>query len=126
MKSQFSKTGLILSTIVLVIVFGLFWINRLNRSHLDFDQARFYVEQLSKIKYDTIPNDTIINKQTAKVIAEALFSDRIGKFRTFLMKPVDIYLINDYWFIYGPQSKFMLDYGPMIIINCHTGEIHTN
>jgi hypothetical protein len=123
MKLKLRNTGFILSIIFLVIVLGFLVVNRLNRSHLDHDQAQYYVEQLSKIKNDTIPIDTLINRQTAIKIAGIIFSNRIGRLKTVLLKPFDVYLINGYWFIYGPHSKYMLDYGPMIIINCHTGEI---
>lgn len=108
---------------IFVAFIGIILFIRGNRSHLDQEQAKYYVNQIKSVKLDTIASDTLINKRIALSIASDVFSKKIGKWRTFLHKPFDIYLINGYWFVYGPNPKHMLDYGPMLIINCKTGEI---
>ena len=64
----------------------------------------------------------LISERTAIKIANRIFSEKYGFRYAFLCKPFDIYLFNDYWFVYGPVSKSKFDNGPMIIINNHTGE----
>ena len=108
---------------IFVAFIGIIFFIRGNRSHLDQDQAKYYVNQIKSVKIDTITYDTLINKRIALSIANEVFSKKIGKWRTFLHKPFDIYLFNGYWFVYGPNPKRMLDYGPMLIINSQTGEI---
>jgi cbb3-type cytochrome oxidase subunit 3 len=108
---------------IFVAFIGIIFFIRGTRSHLDQDQAKYYVNQIRSVKIDTITSDTLINKRIALSIANEVFSKKNGKWRTFLNKPFDIYLINGYWFVYGPNPKGMLDYGPMLIINCQTGEI---
>jgi len=108
--------------ILIVFIIAIFYIHG-NRSHLEQDQAQFYVNQIINGKIDTITSDTLIDKKFALSIANEVFSKKIGKWRTFFHRPFDIYLINDYWFVYGPNPKRMLDYGPMLTINCKTGEI---
>jgi len=123
MRVKSYKSILILSITLLIVVLGLTLVMRSNRTHLDQEQAKFYVTQLSKISYDTIPRDTLINRKAAMKIADIIFSRECGRLRTNLLKPFDMYLINGYWFVYGPQSIKYLDYGPMMIINCYSGEI---
>jgi cbb3-type cytochrome oxidase subunit 3 len=108
---------------IFVAFIGIIFFIRGNRIHLDQEQAKYYVNQIKSVKLDTIVSDTLINKSIAITIASDIFSKKIGKWHTFLHKPFDIYLINGYWFVYGPNPKHTLDYGPMLIINCKTGEI---
>jgi hypothetical protein len=111
-----------LTIVTLLILVGLYCFHQGTKSHLDARQAEFYTYQLIDNKYDSVRNDILINERTAIKIADQLFSEKYGNWHTFLWKPFDIYLINGYWFVYGPISKSKLDGGPMIIINYCTGE----
>jgi hypothetical protein len=111
-----------LTIVTFFILIGLYCYHQGTKSHLDAQQAEFYVRQIIDNKYDRAKNDALISKRTAMKIADKLFSEKYGNWHAFLYKPFDIYLINGYWFVYGPISKSKLDYGPMIIINYYTGE----
>lgn len=123
MKSKQLKIAGIVIIASYILVICLYWSHQATKSHLDARQAESYVHQLSDNKYDTVRNDILISERTAIKNADLLFSEKYGYWHTFLRKPFDIYLINSYWFVYGPVSKSKLDTGPMIIINYYTGEI---
>ncbi len=122
MKSkQLKITGIVTIASYLLII-CLYCFHQGNKSHLDARQAESYVHQLTDNKYDSVRNDVLISEKTAIKIAGRLFSEKYGYWDTFLWKPFDIYLFSDYWFVYGPVSESKLEKGPMITINCHTGE----
>ncbi|HCI55975.1 MAG TPA: hypothetical protein PLN06_03780 [Bacteroidales bacterium] len=108
---------------VIISLLATFFFIQSRKVHLEQDQAKFYVSQIIRENNNMVAKDTLIDRKIASTIASKVLSRKIGKWRTFFYKPFDIYLIDDYWFVYGPISKHMLDYGPMLIINCRTGEI---
>ncbi|MGB8489927.1 MAG: NTF2 fold immunity protein [Bacteroidales bacterium] len=112
----------ILTIVTYLIFIGLYCFYQGTKSHPDARQAEIYVQQLIDNKYDSVSNEILISERTAIKIADQIFSEKYGNLHTLLWKPFDIYLINSYWFVYGPVSKSKLDGGPMIIINYHTGE----
>lgn len=122
MKSKKLKITGIVTIASYLLVIGLYCFHQGTKSHLDARQAEFYVHQLTDNKYDSVRTDMLISEKTAIKIADRLLSEKYGYWHTFLWKPFDIYLINSYWFIHGTVSKSKFDNGPMIIINCHTGE----
>jgi hypothetical protein len=122
MKSKQLKITGIVTIASYLLVICLYFFHQSIKSHMDARQAEFYVHQLTDNKYDSVRNDLLISERTAIKIAGRLFSEKYGIWYAFLLKPFDIYLINGYWFVYGPASKSRPDGGPMIIINCHTGE----
>jgi hypothetical protein len=114
---------LVIFTIISYLIFiGLYYFHLGTKSHLDARQAEFYTCQLIDNKYDSVRNEIMISKRTAIKIADQIFSEKYGNWNAFLWKPFDTYLINGYWFVYGPVSKSAIDNGPMLIINYHTGE----
>jgi len=126
MKSKQLKIAVIVTIASYLLVICLYCFHQGTKSHLDARQAESYMLQLTGNKYDSVTNDMLISERTAIKIADRLFSEKYGKWHTFLCKPFDIYSFNSYWFIYGPVSKSKLDGGPMIIINYHTGETRFN
>ncbi len=122
MKSKQLKIAGIVTIASYLLVICLYCFHQGTKSHLDARQAESYVHQLTDNKYDNVRNDMLISERTAIKIADRLFSEKYGIWNTLLWKPFDIYLINGYWFVYGPVSKSKFDNGPMIIINYYTGE----
>jgi len=122
MKSKQLKIAGIVTIASYLLVICLYCFHQGTKSHLDARQAESYVHQLTDNNYDSVRNDMLISERTAIKIAYRLFSEKYGIWHTLLWKPFDIYLINGYWFVYGPVSKSKFDNGPMIIINYHTGE----
>jgi hypothetical protein len=122
MKSKQLKIAGIVTIASYLLVICLYCFHQGTKSHLDARQAESYVHQLTDNKYDSARNDMLISERTAIKIADRLFSEKYGIWHTLLWKPFDIYLFNNYWFVYGPVSKSELDNGPMIIINYCTGE----
>jgi hypothetical protein len=122
MKSKQLKIAGIVTVAFYLLVICLYFIYQGNKSHPDARQAESYVHQLSDNKYDSVRNDILISERTAIKIADRLFTEKYGIWHTFLWKPFDIYLFNNYWFIYAPVSKSAPDNGPMMIINYNTGE----
>lgn len=104
----------------LLILTTLYGIHQGKKQHLNAREAESFAYQLIDSKCDSTPC-FLINQRTAVKIADQLFSEKYGSLKTELIKPFDIFLFNDYWFIYGPVSKSGNDEGPMIIINRHTG-----
>jgi hypothetical protein len=123
MKSKQLKIAGIVTLASYFLVICLYCSHQGTKSHLDARQAEFYVHQLIDNKYDSVRNDKLISERTAIRIASQLFSEKYGNWNAFLWKPFDIYLFNNYWFVYGPVSKSKPDNGPMMIINQYTGEI---
>jgi hypothetical protein len=123
MKSKQLKIAVIVTIASYLLVISLYCSHQGTKSHLDARQAEFYVHQLIDNKCDSVRSDKLISERSAIKIADRLFSEKYGKWHTFLCKPFDIYLFNDYWFVYGPVSKSKLEKGPAIIINCNTGEL---
>jgi len=121
MKSKQLKIAIIVTIATYFLLICLYCFHQGSKSHLDARQAEFYVCQLINNKCDSAGNKMLISKRTAIKIADRLFSEKYGIRYTFLYKPFDIYLFNDYWFVYGPVSKSKFDNGPMIIINNQTG-----
>ncbi len=122
MKSKQFKIAGIVTIASYLLVVCLYCSHQSTKSHLDARQAESFVHQLTDNKYDNVRNDILISERTAIKIANRLFSEKYGIWNTLLWKPFDIYLINGYWFVYGPVSKSKFDNGPMIIINYYTGE----
>jgi hypothetical protein len=122
MKSKQLKIAGIVTVVSYLLVICLYCIHQGNKSHPDARQAESYVHQLSDNKYDSVRNDMLISERTAIKIADRLFTEKYGLWHTFLWKPFDIYLFNNYWFVYASVSKSALDNGPMMIINYNTGE----
>jgi hypothetical protein len=122
MKSKQLKIAGIVTIASYLLVICLYCSHQGTKSHLDARQAEFYAYQLIDNKYDSVRNDMLISERTAIRIADRLFSEKYGILHALLWKPFDIYLINGYWFVYGPVPKSKPDNGPMIIINCNTGE----
>jgi hypothetical protein len=122
MKSKQLKIAGIVTIASYLIIICLYCFHQGSKCHLDARQAEFYKCQLMDNKDDSARNKMLISELTAIKIANRIFSEKYGIRYTFLCKPFDIYLFNDYWFVYGPVSKSKLDNGPMIIINNHTGE----
>jgi hypothetical protein len=123
MKSKQLKIAGIVTIASYLLVICLYCSHQGTKSHLDARQAEFYVHQLIDNKCDSVRSDKLISERTAIKIAGRLFSEKYGYWDTFLWKPFDIYLFSDYWFVYGPVSESKLEKGPMITINCNTGEI---
>jgi hypothetical protein len=122
MKSKQLKIAGIVTIASYLLIICLYCFHQGTKSHPDARQAEFYAHQLIDNNYDSVRSDKLISEQTAIKIADRLFSEKYGYWHTFLWKPFDIYLFNDYWFVYGPVSKSKPDNGPMIIINQYTGE----
>lgn len=122
MKSKQLKIAGIVTVVSYLLIICLYSIHQGNKSHPDARQAESYVHQLSDNKYDSVRNDMLISERTAIKIADRLFTEKYGIWHTFLWKPFDIYLFNNYWFVYAPVSKSAPGTGPMIIINYNTGE----
>ncbi len=122
MKSKQLKIAGIVTVASYLLVIYLYCIHQGNKFHPDARQAESYVHQLSDNKYDSVRNDMLISERTAIKIADRLFTEKYGIWHTSLWKPFDIYLFNNYWFVYAPVSKSALDIGPMMIINYNTGE----
>ena len=122
MKSKQLKIAGIVTIASYLLVICLYCFHQGTKSRLDARQAEFYAYQLIDNKYGSVRNDILISKRTAIKIANRLFSEKYGNRRAFLWKPFDIYLFNNYWFVYGPVYKSEPDNGPMIIINYYTGE----
>ena len=117
------KSKKILLASILILLVCIIFLIRGNRSHLDEEHAQFYVNLITSDMYVIEASDTIIDRKIALSIANKLLSKKTGKWNSFFYKPFDIYLINDYWFIHCTVPKNMTDYGPMLLINCKTGEI---
>lgn len=122
MKSKQLKITGIVTVAFYLLVICMYCFHQGTKSHLDARQAESYVSHLTDNKYDSLRNDILVSERTAIKIADRLFSEKYGIWHGLLLKPFDIYLINDYWFIYGPVSNSELDGGPIVIINQHTGE----
>ena len=122
MKSKQLKIAAIVTIATYLLVIFLYYFHQGTKSHLDAQQAEFYAYQLIDNKYDSVKNEILIRKRTAIKIADKLFSEKYGFWHAILCKPFDIFLFNDYWFVYGPVNKSKPDNGPMIIINQYTGE----
>lgn len=122
MKSKLLITGGILIIASYLISIGLYCFHQGTKSHMDARQAELFTYQLIDNKYDSVRNDILISERTAIKIANQLFSEKYGYWHAFLWKPFDTYLINGYWFVYGPATKSKPEKGPMLIINYHTGE----
>lgn len=112
----------ILTIVPILILISLYCSHQGAKYHLDARQAELYTFHLINNKYDSVKNDLQISERTAIKIADQLFSEKYGNWQAFLWKPFDTFLINDYWFVYGAESKSKLEGSPMLIINCHTGE----
>lgn len=121
MKSKQLKTAVIVTIAYYLLVICLYSFNQGRKSHTDARQAESFVYQLTDNK-DNVRNEILVSKRTAIKIADRLFSEKYGSLNTLLSKPFDVFLINGYWFVYGPVSKSNPDYGPMITINQYTGE----
>jgi hypothetical protein len=122
MKSKQLKIAAIVIMAFYLSVICLYCFHQGTKSHLDARQSEYYTNQLIDNKKDSVRNEILISKRTAIKIANQLFSEKYGNWHTFLCKPFDIYSFYSCWFVYGPVSKSKLDTGPMLIINCHTGE----
>ena len=122
MKSKQLKIVGIVTIASYLLVICLYCSHQGTKSHLDARQAEFFSYQLIDNKYDNVKNDMLISESTAIKIANQLFSEKYGYWRTFLWKPFDTWLINGHWLVYGPASKSDSGNGPMIIINNLTGE----
>lgn len=122
MKSKLLKIAGIVTIASCLLVICLYCFHQGTKSHLDARQAEFFAYQLIDSKYDSVRNRMLISERTAIKIANRLFSEKYGNRYAFLCRPFDIFLFNDYWFVYGPVSKSENDNGPMIIINYCTGE----
>jgi hypothetical protein len=126
MKSKQLKIAGIVTIASYLLIICLFCFHQGTKSHPDARQAEFFVHQLIDNKCDSLRIYKLISKRTAIKIANQLFSEKFGYWHTLLWKPFDIYLINGYWLVYGPESKSKPDNGPMIIINQYTGETRLN
>jgi len=122
MKSKQLKIAGIVTIATYLLIFCLYWFHQRTKFHLDARQAEFYKCELMENKDDSARNKVLISERTAIKIANRIFSEKYGIRYAFLCKPFDIWLFNDYWFVYGPVSKSKFNNGPMIIINNHTGE----
>jgi hypothetical protein len=122
MKSKQLKIAGIVTIASYLLIICLYCFHQGTKSHLDARQAESYVHQLTDNKYDSVRNGMLISERTAIKIADRLFSEKYGIWYTLLWKSFDVYLINGYWLVYGPVSKSKFEFGPMIVINCHTGE----
>jgi len=122
MKSKQLKITGIVTIASYLLAICLYCFHQGTKSHMDARQAESYVHQLTDNKYDSDRNDVLISERTAIKIARRLFSEKYGIWHAFLYKPFEIYQFSHYWFVYGPVPKSKPDNGPMIIINCYTGE----
>jgi hypothetical protein len=122
MKSKQFKIAGILTVVTYLLLICLYCFHQGTKSHLNARQAELFAHQLIDTKCDSVRNDMLISERTAIKIADKLFSEKYGYWRTFLWKPFDIWLINGHWLVYGPASKSDSGNGPMIIINNLTGE----
>jgi hypothetical protein len=122
MKSKQLKIAGIVTIASYLLIICLYCFHQGTKSHPDARQAELYAHHLIDNKYDSLRSDKLISERTAIKIADRLFSEKYGYWHTFLWKPFDIYLFNDFWFVYGPVSKSNPDNGPMLIINQYTGE----
>ena len=122
MKSKQLKIAVIVTMAFYLSVVCLYCFHQVNKVHLDAWQAETYLNHLTGNKYDSVRNDILVSERTAIKIADRLFSEKYGQWPTLLCKPFDVYLINGNWLVYGPVSKSKPESGPMIEINCHTGE----
>lgn len=70
---------------IFIVLIGAIFVIRGKRSHLEQDQAQYYVNQIIYEKIDTVTSDTLIDKKFALSIANKVFSKKIGKWRTFFI-----------------------------------------
>ena len=122
MKSKQLIIAGILTVVIYLLLICLYCFHQRSKSHLDARQAESFVYQLTDNNYDSVRNEILISERTAIKIADQLFSEKYGYWRTLLWKPFDTWLINGHWLVYGPASKSNSGNGPMIIINNLTGE----
>jgi len=122
MKSKQLIIAGILTVVIYLLLICLYCFHQRSKSHLDARQAESFVYQLTDNNYDSVRNEILISERTAIKIADQLFSEKYGYWRTLLWKPFDTWLINGHWLVYGPASKSNSGNGPMIIINNFTGE----
>lgn len=122
MNSKQLRICVIAAPVILIPVIWLYCFHQYTKSHIVARQAESYVYHLTDNKYDSVNNDILVSERTAIKSASRLLSEKYGIWHTLLWKPFDVYLINDYWLIYGPVSESSPESGPVIVINCHTGE----
>lgn len=122
MKSKQLKITVIVALATYLLAICIYCLHQGTKSHIDARQAEYYVHQLTDNRRDSVRNDILINKRAAIKMADLFFSGKYGKWHTILWKPFDVYLIKDYWLVYGPGSNSNPESGPVIVINCNTGE----
>jgi cbb3-type cytochrome oxidase subunit 3 len=122
MKSKQLKIAGLVTIASYLLLICLYCFHQGSKCHLDARQAEYYVYQLTDNNYDSVRKEMLISERTAIKVADRLFSEKYGIWNALLWKPFDIFLINGYWFVYGPVSKSKFNNGPMIIINNQTGE----